>query len=92
MLGIEEMCALSAYGHAAAITPNRLSEAGIPTSLTLRPDGAVAVSHVLGALPLGEGAEAVASVAVKDGAALTVTLDDGTAADYPFDAAFLGLA
>ena len=37
VLGLEEGRAYSAYGHAASIAPNPLSEAGIPTALQLSP-------------------------------------------------------
>lgn len=89
VLGIEEGRAYSAYGHKASIEPNPLSEAGIPTSLTLQADGSVAVSHVLGGLPLIDGADAVFAIDVVTDA-LRVTLNDGQSTDYPFDGAFLG--
>lgn len=91
VLGIEEGRAYSAYGHKASIEPNPLSEAGIPTSLTLDPGGTVAFRHVVGGLPLGAGAGEVFAVEIA-GEGLKVTLNDGTATTYPFDAAFLGYA
>ena len=88
VLGIEEGRAYSAYGHAASIAPNPLSEAGISTSLTLRPNGAVAVRHVIGGVPLPAGWREVRSVAVT-GAGLAIGGDDGKSEVVPFDGAFL---
>lgn len=88
VLGIEEGRAWSAYGHAASIAPNPLSDAGIPTSLTLVPDGSVAVRHVFGGLPLPDGWTEVTSVS-RTGERLRVTGSDGTSVEYPYDAAFL---
>jgi len=89
VLGIEEGRAYSAYGHKASVEPNPLSEAGIPTALSLDPDGTAAVRHVIGGLPLAKGAGEVFAVEIA-GDGLRVTLNDGTGKDYPFDAAFLG--
>jgi hypothetical protein len=88
VLGIEEGRAYSAYGHAASIAPNPLSDAGVPTSLTLKPGGAVAVRHVIGGVPLPTSWSTVASVEVEDGG-LRAVGNDGTAQDYPFDGNFL---
>ena len=88
VLGIEEGRAYSAYGHAASIGPNPLSEAGIPTSLTLEPDGTAAVRHVIGGVPRPEGWGEVAEVAAGDGK-LTITGDNGHAVEIPFDDLFL---
>ena len=88
VLGIEEGRAFSAYGHAASIAPNPLSEAGIPTALTLEPDGAVAVRHVIGGVALVAGWNGVATIAAADGR-LRIVGDDGRAADHPFDDLFL---
>ena len=88
VLGIEEGRAYSAYGHAASIAPNPLSEAGIPTALELRPNGAAEVRHVIGGVPLPKGWNAVAAVDVA-GNRLTLTGDGGQSGAYPFDAAFL---
>ena len=87
VLGIEEGRAYSSYGHAASIAPNPLSKAGIPTSLTLTPDGTVAVRHVIGGIPLPQGWSQVAGTSV-DGDQLTIT-GGGGEVQVPFDAAFL---
>ena len=88
VLGIEEGRAYSAYGHAASIAPNPLSMAGIPTSLTLVPGGAVAVRHIIGGVPLPPGWREVFSVEAADGT-LRLLGDDGSAEAYPFDVGFL---
>ncbi len=88
VLGIEEARAYSAYGHAASIAPNPLSKAGIPTALTLLPDGSVAVRHVIGGVPLPEGWTRV--VAIHPGSDSLVLRGDGGEVRVPFDAAFLG--
>ena len=88
VLGLEEGRAWSAYGHAASVAPNPLSEAGIPTSVTLTPGGSVALSHVVGGVPLPEGWAEVTSIEVVDGS-LRLFGDDGKSVDHPFDTGFL---
>lgn len=88
VLGIEEGRAYSAYGHAASIAPNPLSDAGIPTSLTLDPKGTAAVSHVIGGVPLPAGWKAVSAVEAGEDV-LRLTGDPGQVAEYSFDTAFL---
>ena len=51
----------------------------------------MSLSHVIGGLPLGDGASEVFAVDVVD-EALRVTLNDGSARDYPFNPVFLGLS
>ena len=86
VLGIEEGRAYSAYGHAASIAPNPLSDTGIPSSLTL--GGVVAVRHVIGGVPLPAGWRAVTAIEANNGE-LTVYGDGGKFATYPFDTDFL---
>ena len=88
VLGIEEGRAYSIYGHAASIRPNPLSDAGIPTSLALDPEGPVSVHHVLGGLPMPEGWDDVASVVVSKGN-LRLTSPIGETFNLPFDDSFL---
>ncbi len=88
VLGIEEGRAYSSAGHAASIAPNPFSEEGFPTSLTLMPEGSVAVRHVIGGIPLPEGWSQVRDVAVE-GDHLRVSGDSPYAARIPFDAGFL---
>ena len=87
VLGIEEGRAYSAYGHAASVAPNPLSEAGIPTALTLSPEGSVAVRHVIGGVPLPAGCSRVVGIH-RDGDSLVIE-GDGGEAQVPFDADFL---
>ena len=87
VLGIEEGRAYSAYGHAASVAPNPLSEAGIPTSLALSPEGSVAVRHVIGGVPLPEGWSRVVDIH-RDGDKLVIK-GDGGEAEVPFDGEFL---
>ncbi|WP_421724830.1 hypothetical protein [Bauldia sp.] len=88
VLGVEEGRAYSAYGHKASIEPNPLSEGGIPTALTLDPDGSVSVAHVIGGIPLPEGADEVFDIEAAPGV-LRVTLNDGRTLEYLFDPTFL---
>lgn len=89
VLGIEEGCAWSSYGHAAAIAPNPLSDMGVPTSVTLAPDGAVSLSHVIGGVPMPSAWREVAAVEAAGGT-LRLTGDDGTSVVHRYDPAFLG--
>ena len=88
VLGIEEGRAFSVNGHAASIAPNPLSEAGIPTSLTLNADGTVEVCHVVGGLPRPIGWSSVRSVE-SVGNALTLIDDSGATLTVPFERSFL---
>ena len=87
VLGIEEGRAWSVYGHAASIAPNPLSEAGIPTSITLEPNGDVSLRHVIGGIPLPEGWTQVNAIIAGSGR-LTIVGDGGEVA-LPFDDGFL---
>lgn len=88
VLGMEEGRAYATAGHAASIAPNPFSEEGFPTSLTLSPDGSVAVRHVIGGIPLPEGWGRVESVTTA-GNLLRVASDSPHAALIPFDVGFL---
>jgi hypothetical protein len=88
VLGIEEGRAWSTYGHAASIAPNPLSEAGIPTSLTLTPSRSVSLSHIIGGIPLPAGWGHVTSVEASAGL-LRVAGDDGNSVEHPYDGGFL---
>ena len=88
VLGIEEGCAWSAHGYAAAAAPNPLSQSGVPTVLELRPDGAVEVRHVVGGLPLPGGWSEIAAVETT-GNSLEVRDVSGASFAVPFDAGFL---
>lgn len=88
VLGIEEGRSCSAAGHAASIAPNPLSRAGIPTALTLEPNGSVSVRHVLGGIPLPEGWEVVEAIEARDHL-LRITGSDGEMVEHPFYGDFL---
>ena len=88
VLGMEEGRIYSGYGHKAAIAPNPLNRAGIPTALTLNPGGRVEVRNVIGGLPMPEGAGPVAQVRPLDGR-LQVILENGTRLEVPYDGEFL---
>ena len=88
VLGIEEGRSNSLYGHAASVAPNPLSDAGIPTSVTLKRDGSVALHHVIGGIPLPDGWDAVAAV-TPGSDSLNITGNDGEHVEYPFDRGFL---
>lgn len=86
VLGIEEGRAYSAYGHAASVAPNPLSEAGIPTSVTL--GGTASLRHVIGGVVRPPDWESIAAVEpYEDG--LRITSGEGWAWDVPFDTGFL---
>ena len=88
MLGVEDACAWSLYGHAASIAPNPLTELGIPTAISLSANGSVDVRHVIGAVPTPPGWTTAADVRAGDGV-LTVTDTAGKALALPFDHHFL---
>jgi hypothetical protein len=87
-LGIEEGRIYSGYGHKAAIEPNPLSAAGIPTALALDPADRVEVRNVIGGLALPAGAGVVADVAAESGR-LRLAFDGGATFDVPYDDRFL---
>lgn len=53
VLGVEDACAYSLYGHAASITPNPLSEAGVPTSQVLT--GSLRIGYAIGVYKASDG-------------------------------------
>lgn len=88
VLGLEEGRTYGGYGHKASIAPNPLSDAGIPTALTLDPAGEVEVRNVIGGVALPAGWNRVASV--EAGASELVLSDEaGGRATVPYDASFL---
>ncbi|MDR3473475.1 MAG: hypothetical protein P4M09_17605 [Devosia sp.] len=86
VLGIEEG-RTTLYGHKASIEPNALTAAGVPTALTLVPNGRAEVRNVIGGLPGGTGV-GVADVQPERGQ-LVIRFADGRHAEVPFDSAFL---
>jgi hypothetical protein len=88
VLGVEEGRAYAAFGHRASVAPNELSDAGIATALTLRPEGLVEVRNVIGGLPLDGGWSGVASVRATS-RRLEITDRTGRLLSLPFDQTFL---
>ena len=88
VLGVEDACAWSLYGHAASIVPNPLTDRGIPTAISLGPNGSVDVRHAIGAVPTPPGWATVADVQAGDGT-LAVTDVAGNTLVLPFDHRFL---
>jgi hypothetical protein len=88
VLGIEEGRAYLAAGHAASVAPNPLSDAGIPTSITLKPDGSVSVRHVIGGVPLPPGWEEVASIEAHEDT-IRLANNAGGTVEHKLDARFL---
>ena len=86
VLGMEEG-RTTLYGHKASIEPNALSEAGIPTALTLVPNGRAEVRKAIGGLPGGLGT-GVVEVKV-DGTQLAIRFERGGRIAVPFDPGFL---
>jgi hypothetical protein len=88
VLGVEDGCTWSLYGHAASIARNALSDLGVPTALRLDPDGRVDVRHVIGAVPTPSGWAAVRDLRAGDGDVM-VTDVAGAELRLPFDHRFL---
>ena len=88
VLGIEEGRSFSLGGHRASTAPNPLSEAGIPTALSLIPNDRAAVRNVIGAIALPDSG-AVVTVVTDEGGSLLVRFEDGTERAVPFDSDFL---
>jgi hypothetical protein len=65
-----------------------LSDAGLGTALTLRPEGSAEVRNVIGGLPLDGGWSGIASVSVAPGH-LQITDNTGSLLTLPFDQTFL---
>ena len=51
VLGIEMGCSYSSYGWAASAAANPLSDAGIPTAVTVQEGGRTLISFAMGAVP-----------------------------------------
>jgi hypothetical protein len=66
-LGLEEVCSYFHLGHAAAIGDNPLARRGIPTAVSLAPDGSVAIPYMFGLAAVPESFGAVARIDEEDG-------------------------
>jgi len=89
VLGVEEGINRSMMGHSAGQIPNALDAAGVPTGLTLHPDGTLDVRHVTGSLPWEHDGEIVAIEAAEGGIMLRSAA--GSTKLVPCDLAFLEL-
>lgn len=86
-LGVEEGLNRAMLGDSAGRMPHPLDAAGVPTGLTLDPNGTVEVRHVTGQVPWsGEGK--IASVS-PSGNGIEVKPASGEAVTIPCDLAFL---
>ena len=88
VLGVEDGCTYSLYGHAASIAPNAMNAIGIPTSISLDPHGRVDVRHVIGAVPAPPGWTRVRNIRQDDGV-IVVRDAAGETLELPFDGSFL---
>jgi hypothetical protein len=88
VLGVEDARAFGGYGHRASMAPNEFSDAGIPTALSLDPQGEVQIRNVIGGLPLPDGWTSVADIRTTPDT-LTLVGAGGQSVSYPFDGRFL---
>ena len=89
VLGVEEGMNRALLGHSARQIPNALDAAGVPTGLTLDPNGTVEVRHVIGSIPWnGDGA--IAEIDPSDGG-ISVRTASGAVEVVPCDLSFLQL-
>jgi hypothetical protein len=71
-LGVEDGCACYTLGLAASRKKNELSSAGIPTTVSLRPDRPFVVNHIQGMARIPKGFDTVKSAAfLADGVVFT---------------------
>lgn len=89
-LGVEEGINRRMLGDSAGRTPHPLDAAGVPTGLTLDPNGTVEVRHVIGSVAWG-GDGKVASVAPVAGG-IEVKATVGSVQAIPCDLAFLQIS
>ena len=66
-IGLEEICGYFHLSHARSIADNPVADAGSPTAVTLRPDGALTVSYLFGLAAVPEGFGRVADIAAVAG-------------------------
>ncbi len=89
-LGIEELCSNGGLGHAASVAPNVLSSAGVPTAITLDPEGSTTVSYAFGAIPVDRGWRRIVSIVATD-AQILIEDESGRSAAIPFDRSSLAV-
>jgi len=86
-LGVEEGLIRKMLGDSVRRTPNPLDVAGVPTGLTLDPNGSVEVRHIIGQVPWSGGATISGVTPVAGG--IEVLAADGKAQAISCDLAFL---
>jgi hypothetical protein len=89
VLGIEDGRAAGELGHAGALVPSVHTRNGIATTIAL--GGAIAVPHVIGAIPRPQGWDEVTDIGVSGGR-LTISGGPGQEVAMPFEEGFLGPA
>ena len=52
VLGIEDACTFIHAGHRASAAPNWMSNEGVPTALSLEPNGVRTIRHAIGVVPI----------------------------------------
>ncbi len=70
VIGLEEVCSYFHLGHAASTADNPVAARGIPTAVTLAPDGAVTIPYMFGVADIPDGFGAVADIVEEDGGIL----------------------
>jgi hypothetical protein len=86
VLGLEDGRAFGAAGHRASISPNVLTERGIPTAFDLAANPVI--RYAIGAIPRPAGWTRIANIEAEDGT-LTLTDTGGTHLSLPFAADWL---
>ena len=85
-LGVEEGLNRKMLGDSAGRTPHPLDAAGVPTGLTLNPDGSVEVRHIIGQVPWNGGVSISSVTPVEGGIEVSGTSGTQT---IPCDPTFL---
>jgi len=87
-LGVEDGCAYFTFGLTRSAKRNELNKAGIPTTLTLRPDRPTRINHIQGMARIPNGFDRVKSAAFAPDAVL-FTSWSGKKAEAPVRWSFL---
>jgi hypothetical protein len=86
VLGLEDTRSFGTAGHRAAIGPNALRDAGLPTAFDLATNPVL--RYAIGAIPRPAGWNRIAGISLT-GAALVLTEEGGASLSVPFDSAML---
>lgn len=87
VIGIEDGCAAGGMGLKAAMSDNRLTAMGVPTTHAL--GQRLVIRHAMISLPRPPGWSEVADITLADGQA-TLTETSGATVSVPFDSGFFG--